>query len=424
MNMYKFENNTAVSLNLKPEIKHSVETGIDVRFFNGRLGLDVAYYKDNTYNQIIALGVPSESGITNQLINAGNLQNLGVEGMLNITPVKTKNFSWDIAITATHNRDKVIELHPGVKEIVLDGNPSDAGAGTATIAYAGGDYGMIATRRGYRYYQATDANGNSVEHENNDKPLLYQRNAWSIAYMNGNSNNDSLHVAGNMQPDMFGAVTNTFRYKRWTLAAMIDMRLGGEIYSQAYRYGLHQGVIESSLPNRDAEHGGIVWTSEGMGQNFYGKTYEDGYIPDGVFPDGTIINYKDADKITYRTVDVGGMTYRQAYDAGLVEPTHWSGFVYRWTSASTGTALMGIRTLNWVALRELSLSYDLPASLLNRISLQNASISLTGRDLGFIYNSMPDNINPVISDNKAGSALQMGFAPYVRSITFTLKVNF
>ncbi|HLU92497.1 MAG TPA: SusC/RagA family TonB-linked outer membrane protein [Membranihabitans sp.] len=424
LNIYKYENNTAVSVDLKPEIKQSFEAGIDLRFFNGRMALDLAYYKDNTRNQILALSVPIESGISSQLINAGNLQNQGVEGVFSITPVESKNFSWDISVTGTHNRDKVIELYPGVEEIILDGNPGDANAGTATIAYAGGDYGILATRRGYRYYQATDEAGNPINHKNNGKPILYQRNAWSVAYMNGNSNLDSLHIVGNMQPDFIGAITNTFRYKRFMLSAMIDSRIGGEIYSNAYRYGLHQGVLQGSLPNRDSENGGIVWTSEGMGQNYFGKTYEDGFIPDGVFPEGTQISFKDADKVTYRTEDVSGMTYQEAYDAGLVEPTHWSGYMYRWTSASTGTSLMGIHTLNWVALREVSLSYSIPESFSRKLFVQNAGISLTARDVGFLHNSMPDNINPIISDNRAGNARQMGFAPYVRSITFALKINF
>ena len=124
------------------------------------------------------------------------------------------------------------------------------------------------------------------------------------------------------------------------------------------------------------------------------------------------------------THDVGGMTYQEAYDQGLVEPTHWSGNIYRWTSASTGTPQMAIFESNWIVLRELTISYDLPSQLLNKTFFQQASISLTGRDLGFLYNSMPDNINPAISNNAAGNALQMGFAPYIRSFTLAISANF
>ena len=92
LNMFRFEDNTAVSVNLKPEKKYSFETGLDLRFWNNRIGLDVAYYKDNTKNQIIPLQVPSESGIDNQLINAGNLQNEGVEVAVNLKTSRQPRF--------------------------------------------------------------------------------------------------------------------------------------------------------------------------------------------------------------------------------------------------------------------------------------------------------------------------------------------
>ena len=225
--------------------------------------------------------------------------------MIDGTPVKKANFSWDIGFNITHNRDKIIELYPGVEEIYLYGNPSDANAGTATVAYAGGEYGMLATRLGYKYYQATDGDGNPIDNPNNGERVLSQRNAWTVAYPNGRQNMDSLHILGNMQPDWYGAVNTTLRFKGLSLSVLIDMRFGGEVYSHAYRYGLHQGVIESSLPNRDAEHGGITWVSEGMGQNYFGKTYEDGYIPEGVFPDGTNVSFKDESGSTYATVECG-----------------------------------------------------------------------------------------------------------------------
>jgi iron complex outermembrane receptor protein len=273
----------------------------------------------------------------------------------------------------------------------------------------------LVTRRGYSYYEGSNT-------ENHDKPILANRNGWSVAYPIGINNLDSLHVMGNMQPDWYGGANTSIRFKRLRLSAIVDARYGGEIYSADARYGLHQGVIKSSLPNRDASQGGIVWTSQGQGQNFFGKTYEDGYIPDGVFPDGTTIDSGPSGNRT--SVDVGGLTYQQAYDQGLVEPTHWSGYIYRWTSASTGTPITGVYTQSWVALRELSLSYQVPGSILDKLSINSASLSLTGRDLGFIYNSMPDNINPSISNNAAANPLQMRSAPYVRSITFAVNLNF
>ena len=229
---------------------------------------------------------------------------------------------------------------------------------------------------------------------------------------------------GNIQPDWYGSVNTNVRYKGFNLFALFDMSFGGDIFSYTHRYGLHQGVLESSLPNRDREHGGIVWTSQGMGNNYFGKEYEDGYIPDGVFPDGTVITFKDADGNITAQNNVGGMTYQDAYTQGLVEPTHWSGYIYRWTSASTGGPTMAVFESNWVVLRELSLSYDLPRRLFDNNFIGSAKISLTGRDLGFLHNSMPDNINPIIANNRAGEGRQINFAPYVRSIIVALRFTF
>ncbi|MEN8226795.1 MAG: SusC/RagA family TonB-linked outer membrane protein [Bacteroidota bacterium] len=417
MGLYKFESTTAISPNIRPETKKSFEAGFDLRLKNGRAGIDVAYYKDNTHDQIIPLNVPTESGITRQLINAGNLQNQGVEVMIDVTPVESGDFSWDVGFAFTHNRDKIIELYPGVTEVILAGNPNDAGTGTATFAFVGGDYGDLTTRQGLNPYEGE----NSANH---GLPVLSQRNNWSVAYMNGRQNLDSLVRMGNMQPDWYGSVNTNLRYKGFNLYALFDMSFGGDIFSYQYRYGLHQGVLESTLENRDAEHGGIVWTSQGMGNNYYGKEYQDGYIPEGVFPDGTVITFRDADGNVTTQNDVGGMSYQDAYDQGLVEPTHWSGYMYRWTSASTGGPTMAVFESNWVVLRELSLSYVLPGSLFDNNFISSAKISLTGRDLGFLHNSAPDNINPAISNNRAGEARQIGFAPYIRSIILAARFTF
>ncbi len=415
LTMFRFEDGTAINPNLVAEKKHSFETGVDLRILGDRIGLDAAYYRDNNYNQIISLPVPSESGISAQLINAGNLQNEGIELALNFKVIDNRDFSWDVGVNWTHNRDKIIELADGINEFKLYGNPDDSNAGTAAYAYVGGNYGDLVTRRGYKPYDG-------VNTENHDIPILWNRNGWAVAYMPGIANKDSLHVMGNMQADWYGGFNTSIRYKRFRVNAIFDARFGGEIYSADARYGMHQGVLEMSLPNRDASQGGITWVSEGQGQNVYGTTYVDGYIPEGVFPDGTKITMGPSDNRTQ--VDVGGMSYLQAYDAGLVEPTHWSGYIYRHTSASTGTPITGVFEQSWVGLRELSVSYSLPPSLLQKTFVKSANFSLTGRDLGLLYNSMPDNINPIISNNAAANPLQMRSAPYIRSITFAVNLKF
>mgnify|MGYP000206328972 CR=1 FL=1 len=415
IDMFKFSDNQSVTSFLKPEKKYSFETGIDLRLFNNRVKLDVAYYKDNNKNQIIGLPVPSESGISGQLINAGNLQNQGVELAIDVTLIKNDDWFWSIGANATHNEDKIISLAPGINEFQLFGNPDDSNAGTASYAYVGGSYGDLVTRRGYAFYDGANTQNHGV-------PILWNRNGWSVAYMPGIANKSVLHKMGNMQADWYGGANTFVSYKNFSLSAIVDARFGGEIYSADARYGMHQGVLQSSVANRDAETGAITWISDGQGQNVFGKTYTDGYIPNGAFPDGTLITSGPSGSRVQ--TDVSGLTYQQAYDQGLVEPTHYSGFVYRHTSASTGTPETGVFEQNWVALRELSVSYKVPNSFLDKTFVKSADLSLTGRDLGLLYNSMPDNINPVISSNAAANPLQMRSAPYIGSVTFAVKLNF
>ena len=110
------------STNLKPERKNAWEVGLDWRFFDSRIGVDLTYYKENTRNQIMTINVPWESGVKEKLINAGNIQNSGIEIALNTTPIKKKQWQWDLNFTYTRNRNKIVELSPDVTSYInLDG---------------------------------------------------------------------------------------------------------------------------------------------------------------------------------------------------------------------------------------------------------------------------------------------------------------
>ena len=89
------------SLKLKPERKNAWEVGLDLRLFDSRLNFDFTYYKENTRDQIMSIEVPAISGVNTQLINAGNIQNKGIEIAVNATPYKNKDWQWDVAMTYT-----------------------------------------------------------------------------------------------------------------------------------------------------------------------------------------------------------------------------------------------------------------------------------------------------------------------------------
>ena len=118
--LYTFNGTTLPNFNLKNELSREIEFGADLRFLNNRLGIDAAYYKKNTRNQILNLPASTESGVSSRLINAGNIQNQGIELLLNANPVKTRNFNWNFTVNYTRNRNKIISLAPGVQNYQLE----------------------------------------------------------------------------------------------------------------------------------------------------------------------------------------------------------------------------------------------------------------------------------------------------------------
>jgi outer membrane receptor protein involved in Fe transport len=192
-------------LNLKNELTRSVEFGTELKFFQNRLGLDFTYYHSNTINQITPVDISPATGYATRLINAGNIQNQGVELMITATPVRTSNFSWNILLNASRNRSKVISLAPGIATLTL----LDTYNGAVVQATPGRPYGEIV----------------GTDYLRNDQHQIvltatggYQPGAEPV-------------VLGNIQPDYLAGVTNTFNYKHLELSALIDIRQGGQVFS-------------------------------------------------------------------------------------------------------------------------------------------------------------------------------------------------
>lgn len=408
---YGFDSPGIGNLNLKPEISKSVEVGADVRFFNDRLGLDVAYYKNNTNNQIMTLAVPQESGATSKIINAGNIQNQGIEVLLRGTPVKTNDFTWDATLAFTRNRNKIIELADGVPQYVLEWG---MGNDVQTVAEVGSAYGEIKTKYAYARYQQKDANGNAVSHPSNGQKVL-KADGY---YMRSEAMGQGYLPVGNMQPDFLSSLTNSFNYKNFNLGFMLDARVGGEMVSATYNYGIWNGVLQETVKGRDKETGGLERKTFDASGNVTG-TFYDGMIPEGVFAQG--IKIKDPKGVEH---DVSGMSYEEAYKQGIVQPLTTENYYRNLASWGTGIREHAVFESTWVAMRELSLGYTFPKSITNRLRLNNLRLSLIGRNLFYLYNSAPGNVNPEgLYNNKAGSAFEYGGMPFTRSIGFSINVG-
>lgn len=201
-------NTAAPFSDLKPEKTTSIEFGTEWRFFNSRLEFDFTYYKTNTKNQLFELQAPSGSEFTTYYVNAGNIQNTGVEVVLGATPVLTNDFRWKTSVNFARNKNKAIELAEGLgKYFEFSGGESNNIANRLEV---GGSFGDI-----YGASFVRDDNG-KIKYDDNDMPVIDKSDFIKL---------------GNSTPDFNLGWSNTISYKDFSLYFLIDGRFGGEVVS-------------------------------------------------------------------------------------------------------------------------------------------------------------------------------------------------
>ncbi|HSB93510.1 MAG TPA: hypothetical protein VLC28_10345, partial [Flavitalea sp.] len=316
--------------------------------------------------------------------------------------------TWNTALNFARNRNLIKELYPGRTEYNLGADIAEI----STWAVVGKSYGTLRTTIAQEPFQALDANGNKINDPRNGMPVLSWRGDARAAFP---KRSNYLQDVGDINPDFRAGWDNTIRFKNFNLNILVDSKIGGDFVLASYRFGTHSGVFPNTLKGRDAEHGGITWTSK-----YDNETYDDGIIVDGVFPAGQQITQADG-----TNVDVGGLTFKEAYEKGYVEPTHLPQFGYRYGSSSTGVADYWVVESSWVMLRQVALSYNFNKELYSKLKLNGLSLTVAGRDLFYFYNSLPYNFNPA-SNNSNNTAFsgENGFLPMTRNIMFSLRASF
>ena len=220
-----------------------------------------------------------------------------------------------------------------------------------------------------------------------------------------------------MQPKFLGGVNTSLTWKNWSLHAQFDMRIGGYVAIYGSKYGTAYGYLEESLKWRDTENGGMTFTSI-----WDGKTYTDGMIPNGIIQGGEVL---DTPNGKY-TVAEGGETYQSLFDKGLVDPQHASSWTYWNNSWGTGTVNDSwFKELNYLALREVSVSYRVPSDFAKKLHSKGLTLTATGRNLGYLINSLPNGFNPESLRGTSSSQFMIrSVAPYVASYMFTINATF
>lgn len=413
---------TLPNLDLKPEIQQSIELGTDIRFIKDRIGLDFTYYKTNTFNQILSVGNVMESGATTRRINAGNIQNQGLEIQFDVDPIRTEDLRWTISMNYTRNRGKIKELHPDVKEWQLMGS---ADAGPEIWAYENGDFGVITS--GYNNaYASAPATFNNPDNPNDprngfriidyDGPYGSPNPAYAYYVLTENDMGiKERKTLGKIEADFLGGINTSLYYKGFDFYAQADGRFGGQFFSHTYKYAMGRGSIEDALYGLDKEHGGIARV------NYKGETVYDGIMIDAVFNEGAQAPSK-SDPSTL--VDVGGKTYREAVESGLINPIMAK--AYHWYNSGWGANVQDpIMNNSWVIMREMTLGYKIPLSITKKIRMDYARIAFSVRNPFYIYNGLKAGLNPEsIQSNNPLTPYEYGGVPYSRNYAISLNIKF
>ncbi|MCB0692415.1 MAG: SusC/RagA family TonB-linked outer membrane protein, partial [Saprospiraceae bacterium] len=220
---------------LKPSKTKELELGADIRFLNNRVGLDLAYYKRKSIDQIIAINIPYSTGFQRAIVNSGELATVGGEIILSLTPVKTKDFEWNLISNFSKWKTTVESLPEGVNNQYLDGF---TGTGVYNIAPLKDEDGNIIEK--YEYGQLF---GNPFQRVNTsegtfDPDMPYNPDGALIIDDNPNSASYGFPMAdpnqriiGNPNPDYLLGITNNFSYNNLNLSFLIDIRKGGDIWN-------------------------------------------------------------------------------------------------------------------------------------------------------------------------------------------------
>jgi TonB-linked SusC/RagA family outer membrane protein len=358
---------------LKPEIATSYELGTDLRFFRGgRIGLEFTWYKTNNRNQIIKIPTTIAAGSSTRLVNAGNIQNEGIEIGVRAVPIDAA-LRWEISANYTRNINKVIKLIDGLTEY--------------SMGSADGDNIRYLLKEGTRIGDMYTPSWIKVP----DGPYKGQPLLTSAGLLQRQTTYDYL---GNYNPDFSVGFNNTFTYKNLTLNFLIDWRQGGKFYSYPMKTMILQGTSALTLRGRDAETGGLAWTDGERRQRNDGMIVQ-GYIANG---DGT---YRENTNILSASA-----YYDNLYNKYYERTTYDASFV---------------------KLREASLTYQFGKKVLSRLPVYNLSVSLIGRNL-FNWTACDNGFDPETSMSVAEDGFRRGVGhwtlPGVRSYGFKLGFQF
>ena len=357
--------NTLGNAELKSELTEEIEFGIDLRFLNNRIGLDVAYYNRKVTDAVLNASLPRSTGYTNVWLNSGKMTGKGIEATLNVNVFDSENFNWNSQVNFTQSENIVDELAPGLERLFLAGFNS---AGTYLIA--GNQYGAI-FGGAYLREGAGGANDDGLNIPEGQVVINDDTSSSEYGYQ---AVDPTPRAIGNPNPDFILGWNNNLQIGNLNLGFLLDWREGGDLWN------------------------GTAWAL-----SFFGRT-----------------PLTAETRIETPAPIPGVLSNGQPNNIPVVRDQSY------WTSSLGGFGAVGeqfVQDGGWLRLREVNITYDLPLDNWGINFIKNGSLSFIGRNLW--YDTEYDGVDPETSLTGVGNGQGFDYfnMPNTRSFIFKLNLN-
>jgi len=363
--------------NLEPIKTKTQEIGLEMQFLKKRVGFEVSIYKNINNGEAVNVPFSTATGNTSRYVNAATIENKGVEVQLNLTPIKSNDFSWDININWSTNKNMVTALAPGIENLQISSFPG----GVTLNAVVGQPFGIL-KGTDYTYYDPNFVPSYPGEVNKNGPRIV---SATTGRYLINTSTNN---IIGDVNPDWIGSINNKFTYKNLSFSFLIDSKKGGDVFSTDQWYGVGTGLSSETAGNNDL--GNPIRDAASAGG---------GVIFPGVLPDGST----NTIRTDYFRPAAGAIT--NSYSGGARK-----GYVY---------------DASFIKLREVNITYTLPSSIVSKMKLTDLKISIVGSNLWIIHKNLPDaDPESGLGSNAGSLGLSIGSLPTTRNIGANLTLKF
>lgn len=365
-------NSTMNNEHLKPEITVSWETGIEMKFFRDRLGVDLTYYDSTTHNQIVSAYVTPTSGYERRYFNAGRIRNHGVELSAFAVPVRTRNFSWTSTVNYAKNISMVEAL---LEEYDVSSLTLYSASNCSVNAEVGKPYGYI---RGIGVVR-------------NEKGQMIMADSEDTFETNDNVG------FGTVMPKWTMGFLNEFRIWDFTLSFLIDFKIGGVMYSNTYKKMMTNGMTAENYDGRVGYFLARQIYNEPTERLTHGIAWGDNVVKRVYDEYGNTVGYTKVDK--------------------FYTP---SGYEYCRSNINE----FAIFDASFIKVREISFGYSLPAKVLRKSPFSGVRLSFVARNPFTLYKNTPNGIDPEqVATAGNGRGIENGSLPPITTLGFDIKIT-